>query len=180
MGHVHCSNMGRKRGLARQPRGLSVKPWAVSRRGGSPVASIVPGQLSSSPHEYPNLPAYLIFDAQYLKKYYFANQPIGSEVPKSVLRGGSLPELAAKLAIDREQLEKTVRRFNGFVRNGADEDFQRGESQWKLASMHASAGANGSLGTIEQPPFYGIELHPAGGPAAFPTRPNRTTTTRRK
>jgi predicted oxidoreductase len=29
--------------------------------------------------------------------------------------------------------------------------------------MHAAAGANGSLGTIEEPPFYGIELHPAGG-----------------
>jgi 3-oxosteroid 1-dehydrogenase len=114
-------------------------------------------------HEYPNLPAYLIFDTQYLKKYSFANQPVGSEVPKSVPRGGSLPELAAKLAIDREQLEKTVRRFNGFVRNGADEDFHRGESQWKLASMQTASGANGSLGTIEQPPFYGIELHPAGG-----------------
>ena len=32
-------------------------------------------------HEYPNLPAYLIFDAQYLKKYSFANQPVGSDVP---------------------------------------------------------------------------------------------------
>ena len=33
-------------------------------------------------HEYANLPAYLIFDAQYLKKYSFANQPIGSDVPR--------------------------------------------------------------------------------------------------
>ena len=24
-------------------------------------------------------------------------------------------------------------------------------------------GGNNSLGTVEQPPFYGIELHPAGG-----------------
>jgi hypothetical protein len=88
-------------------------------------------------HEYPNLPAYLLFDAQYLKKYSFANQPVGSEVPKSVPRGGSLPELAAKLVIDHEQLEKTVRRFNGFVRNGADDDFHRGESQWRLEISNA-------------------------------------------
>ena len=89
-------------------------------------------------HEYPNLPAYLIFDAQYLKKYSFANRPVGSAVPKTVSRAGNLAELAAKLGIDRDQLEKTVRRFNGFVATGADEDFHRGEHQWKLASANAA------------------------------------------
>src|SRR6202140_2411752 len=114
-------------------------------------------------HEYPNLPAYLIFDAQYLKKYSFANQPVGSHVPKTVSRAGNLPELAAKLGIDRDQLEKTVGRFNSFVETGTDDDFHRGENQWKLASAKAAPGTNGSLGTIEEPPFYGVELHPAGG-----------------
>src|SRR5215831_13540455 len=37
-------------------------------------------------HEYPNLPAFLIFDAQYLERISFANQPVGSEVPKTVPR----------------------------------------------------------------------------------------------
>src|ERR1700730_6594522 len=114
-------------------------------------------------HEYPNLPAYLIFDAQYLRKYSFANQPIGSDVPKTVSRAGNLQELAAKLGGDLDHLEKTVRRFNGFVQTGADEDFHRGENQWKLASVKAAQSTNGSLGTIEEPPFYGIELRPAGG-----------------
>jgi 3-oxosteroid 1-dehydrogenase len=114
-------------------------------------------------HEYPNLPAYLIFDAQYLRKYSFANRPIGSAVPQTVSRAGGLAELAVKLGIDSDQLEKTVRRFNDFVDAGADEDFHRGEHQWKLASATAAPGTNGSLGTIAEPPFYGIELHPAGG-----------------
>src|SRR5712692_5984535 len=43
-------------------------------------------------HEYPNLPAYLIFDSQYLKKYSFANRAVGSEVPKTVARAASLSE----------------------------------------------------------------------------------------
>jgi hypothetical protein len=47
-------------------------------------------------HEYPNLPAYLIFDAQYLTQYSFANRPVGSAVPDAVARAGNLPELAAK------------------------------------------------------------------------------------
>ena len=75
-----------------------------------------------------NLPAYLIFDAQYLKKYSFANQPVGSEVPKTVSRAGNLSELAAKLGIDRDHLEKTVCRFNSFVETGTDDDFHRGET----------------------------------------------------
>src|SRR4029077_16003307 len=69
-------------------------------------------------HEYPNLPAYLIFDAQYLKKYSFANQPVGSGVPRTGERAGSVPELAGKLGIDRDQLEQTAGRFNGFALSG--------------------------------------------------------------
>jgi 3-oxosteroid 1-dehydrogenase len=114
-------------------------------------------------HEYPNLPAYLIFDAQYLKEYSFANRPVGAEVQSAVSRAGTLPELAAKLGIDGAELAKTVRRFNGFVEGSADEDFHRGEHQWKLASPTAARGGDGTLGTVEEPPFYGIELHPAGG-----------------
>jgi 3-oxosteroid 1-dehydrogenase len=117
-------------------------------------------------HEYTNLPAYLIFDAQYLKKYSFANRPAGSEAPKAVPRAASLPELAAKLGVDRGQLAKEVERFNHFAQTGVDEDFHRGENQWKLASAKAASGANASLGTIEEPPFYGVELHPTGAASA--------------
>ena len=83
-------------------------------------------------HEFPNLPAYLIFDAQYLRKYSFANRPVGAQVPDAVLRAGTLPELAARLGIDGDELEKTVHRFKGFVEAGVDHDFHRGESRWRL------------------------------------------------
>lgn len=112
-------------------------------------------------HEHPNLPAFLIFDAQYPRKYSFANQPAGHPVPKTVTRAGSPRELGAMLGIDGDQLQSTVDRFNGFAERGADADFHRGEHHWKLAS--SAAAGNGSLGTISQPPFHGIELHPAGG-----------------
>jgi succinate dehydrogenase/fumarate reductase flavoprotein subunit len=117
-------------------------------------------------HEYPNLPAYLIFDAQYLKKYSFANRSVGSAVPRTVSRAGTLSELAVELGIVGTELEQTVRRFNGFVEAGGDSDFHRGEHQWKLAAAMAAPGGNGSLGTVAEPPYYGIELHPAGGSAA--------------
>lgn len=118
--------------------------------------------LDPMKHEYPNLPAFLILDSQYLKRFSFANQPVGSEVPKTVPRATTLSELAHKLGVDAEALAKTAERFNGFARTGADPDFRRGENQWKLASAKAPRGGNASLGTIEEPPFYGVELHPTG------------------
>jgi 3-oxosteroid 1-dehydrogenase len=113
-------------------------------------------------HEYPNLPAYLIFDAQYLERYSFANRPVGSAVPRTVARADALSELAIMLGIDAGGLQQTVSRFNGFAKSGVDQDFHRGEHQWKLASRPGPRG-NGSIGAVEKPPFYGIELHPAGG-----------------
>ena len=107
---------------------------------------------------YPNLPAFLIFDRQYPERYAFANRPAGSAVPASVPRAESLAELAAMLEIDAAGLEATVRRFNTFADNGVDEDFHRGESQWRLA--RGGRSGNASLGPIEKPPFYGVKLHP--------------------
>jgi 3-oxosteroid 1-dehydrogenase len=114
-------------------------------------------------HEYANLPAYLIFDAQYLRQYSFANRPIGSAVPEAVSRAGTLQELAAKLGIAADQLTKTAARFNAFAKSGVDDDFQRGEHLWRLAAANTAADRNSSLGTITEPPFYGVELQPAGG-----------------
>jgi 3-oxosteroid 1-dehydrogenase len=113
-------------------------------------------------YEYPNLPAYLIFDAQYLERYSFANRPVGSPVPRTVARADTLSELAAILGVEPSGLEQTVSRFNRFVATGVDEDFHRGDHQWKLASQPQRPG-NSSLGAVEKPPFYGVELHPAGG-----------------
>jgi 3-oxosteroid 1-dehydrogenase len=118
--------------------------------------------LDPMKHEYPNLPAFLIFDSQYLKRFSFANQPVGSEVPKTVPRAATLAGLAGKLRIDADALTRTAERFNGFARAGVDSDFRRGENQWKLASARAPRGGNASLGNIEEPPFYGVELHPTG------------------
>jgi 3-oxosteroid 1-dehydrogenase len=77
--------------------------------------------------------------------------------------GPSAPELAAKLGIDGPELLKTVGRFNGFAKAGSDQEFHRGEHQWRLAATTALSGGNPSLGTIEEPPFYGIELRPTSG-----------------
>jgi 3-oxosteroid 1-dehydrogenase len=91
-----------------------------------------------------------------------------AEVGRVYISGRDRPAINRFHCLDRETIEagglqQTVSEFNGFA--AVDEDFHRGEHHWKLASQPRLPG-NGSLGTVEKPPFYGIELHPAGGSSA--------------
>jgi 3-oxosteroid 1-dehydrogenase len=127
--------------------------------------SVVPALrlFDTSRHSYANLPCFLIFDEQYVNSYSLAHQPIGTKVPRCVARAGTLPELAQKLRIDPDGLVRTIECFNGFAQAGVDQDFHRGEREWRLANSSQTKRANGSLGTINKPPFYGLELHPSLG-----------------
>src|SRR5262245_16021046 len=69
--------------------------------------------LDPMTHEYPNLPAFLIFDSQYLKRFSFANQPVGGEVPKTVQRAPSLSALAGKVGIDADTHTMNAEGFIG-------------------------------------------------------------------
>jgi len=111
-------------------------------------------------HSYPNLPCYLIFDSQYAGNYAFAHLPIGTAIPQSVVRAKDLALLARQLGIDPDGLARTVARFNRFAAAGVDEDFGRGELQWRLAGGSKQPK---TLGAIERPPFYGLQLHPSLG-----------------
>jgi 3-oxosteroid 1-dehydrogenase len=118
-------------------------------------------------HQYTNLPCFLIFDRQYASKYSFAGLPAGQDIPKWVASDNSIKGLATKLGIDALGLENTVRRFNKFVTEGRDHDFHRGELAWRLANQSGKvAGENQSLGMIEEPPFFGLELHPSAAGSA--------------
>ena len=113
-------------------------------------------------HMPANLPCFLIFDRQFTERYALAHLPIGTPVPASVARADKLGALAQTLGIDGAGLAQTVERFNRFAAAGVDEDFGRGGLRWRLADRGTNGG-NPSLGTLAQPPFYGIELHPTLG-----------------
>jgi 3-oxosteroid 1-dehydrogenase len=111
--------------------------------------------------------SWLVLDSAYLKKYMFVGTMPGSAKPQPwfdqgfLKKGETLEELAAACGITAGTLKATVERFNGFAKAGRDEDFQRGErvyDRW-LGDPFEKAAAQ-SLGTVEEGPFYAIQLYP--------------------
>lgn len=114
----------------------------------------------------PRAASWMVFDSQYLQKYMLAGTMPGAKKPAAwtaenfLRRGDTLAALAQACDIDAATLEATVSRFNDFVRKGRDEDFQRGDSvydRWVGDPLHAPSN---TLGTIEQGPFYAVQLYP--------------------
>jgi 3-oxosteroid 1-dehydrogenase len=127
--------------------------------------SVVPAlrEFDTLKHTYANLPCFLVFDQQFVSSYSLAHLPAGTAVPASVARADTVRELAGKLGIDAECLDRTVARFNGFATKGTDEDFRRGALRWRLADRSGEGRHNPSLGALDRPPFYGLELRPSLG-----------------
>jgi len=115
----------------------------------------------------PCIPAFLITDAQGMKKYGLGMvRPGGMGLASAladgyVTRANTLAELGAKLGLPAANLAQTVSRLNGFAASGVDGDFGRGTTAYQRANGDAAwSGKNPSLGPIEQAPFYAVRLYP--------------------
>ena len=116
--------------------------------------------------EYSNIPAFVIFDAKVREKMSIAGRQAGQALPDWVRQADSIAGLAYALSVDASGLEATVARWNGFVREGHDPDFHRGQSSY---DRYGFDDLGITLGTLEKPPFFGAEVVPGdlgtcGGP----------------
>ncbi|MGL4564892.1 MAG: FAD-binding protein, partial [Halioglobus sp.] len=116
--------------------------------------------------QVPAIPSWLIFDSQYLGKYMLAGTMPGARKPKSwtesrfLRRGDTISALAADCGMDAARLQASVERFNGFVRQGRDEDFGRGDHVYDRWLGDSLEPASPTLGAIEKGPFYAIQVYP--------------------
>ena len=123
-------------------------------------------------YEFPNLPYWLIFDQHFIDKYRMFTSRPGEPVVSWAKQADTIEELAGRLGIDGTALRETVDRFNGFVRRGHDDDFGRGDNTYdNFWGDQAFGPPLSTLGVIEQPPYYAIEMEPGvngtcGGPRA--------------
>ena len=135
----------------------------------APYIDVVKAMYKNSAAGAPCVPAYLVFDATYRKKYpcgpvLQASQQPDWALPKA-LRGyfkkaDTLEGLAAQLGVDAAELKATVAKFNQYARDGKDLDFHRGETVFDRYYGDEKVQPNACLAPIETPPFYGLEAYP--------------------
>jgi succinate dehydrogenase/fumarate reductase flavoprotein subunit len=116
-------------------------------------------QFDPASYDYPNLPAWLIFDAQYAERYPLGPRQPGEPMPDWVIRADTLAGLARQIGLDPAALSATVARFNHHAEQGHDPDFGRGTSAYDhFYGDRSRQGAAVTLGAIRQAPFYAVEI----------------------
>jgi 3-oxosteroid 1-dehydrogenase len=136
----------------------------------SPYSDIVQAMYDANTADAPSVPAYMIFDGEYRRKYPFgpllqaAQQPDWM-IPRA-LKGGYLKKartigaLADLLGVERAGLEQTVARFNDNARAGKDPEFRRGEGGFDRYYGDEKVRPNPCLAPLATPPYYGIVTYP--------------------
>jgi len=123
-------------------------------------------------HGYANLPYWLIIDQRYKDKYPLFNAAPGAPAPAFAMKADTLEELAQIAGIDGDGLRAQVDRFNAMVRNGHDDEFNRGDNSYDNFYMWGDMDFEPpfrTLGIIDRPPFYAVKMEAgalgtAGGP----------------
>jgi 3-oxosteroid 1-dehydrogenase len=116
------------------------------------------------------IPAWIVFDAEFRRKYPIGPLPPGEAVPDERLRkswlgavywkDGSLDGLAAQIGVDAAGLAASVARMNEFASTGVDAQFGRGGNVFDRYYGDVNVKPNPNLAPIGKPPFYAIRLWP--------------------
>ena len=79
---------------------------------------------------------------------------------KFLTKAKTIDELARKLAIDSEELAKTIHKVNQFAETGIDTEYNRGQNARDIFFGDPENKPNPCLGPIKKGPFYAMELNP--------------------
>ena len=133
----------------------------------APYSEFVPAMYRDHERTGCSVPAWLVFDATFRRKY-----PCGPILPGSVmpdrripapfadvlLRADSLDALARLAGIDPGGLAHTVERMNGFAARGVDEDFGKGDNVFDTYYGDTQVRPNPCLAPIGRAPFYAVRI----------------------
>ncbi len=115
----------------------------------------------------PSVPAYLICDAEALRKYGLGMVRPGGKGLAPFLADGyltegrTLDELAQKLSINAAGLKASVGQIKAYAETGVDPDFQRGVTAYQQnIGDPAWTGKNPNLGALATAPYYAVRLYP--------------------
>jgi 3-oxosteroid 1-dehydrogenase len=113
-----------------------------------------------------NLPCWLVMDQRYRNRYVFAGVPPRKPLPGRWFKAGvvvtssTIEGLAEKIGVGPAALQASVDRFNGFVADGKDADFGRGDSGYDRYYGDPTVKPNPCLSPIDQAPYYAVVMVP--------------------
>lgn len=109
---------------------------------------------------YANDPAWMVFDAEHLRRYGFLSVEPGGQPPNWFGKGRTIEELAALVGIEPKQLAETIAEWNANVERDVDPAFGRGSSAYDgfWGDPAASTPARRTLGEIDTGPYYAVPL----------------------
>ncbi len=128
-----------------------------------------------------SIPAYLVCDAEALRRYGMGMVRPGGKGLEPFLADGYLTQaptldaLAQKLGIPAPGLRNSVAQINAYADTGVDPDFQRGSTAYSQnMGDPARGGKNPNLGALREAPFYAVRLYPGdiGAATGFATDAN--------
>ncbi|MDQ4420342.1 FAD-dependent oxidoreductase [Sphingobium sp. DEHP117] len=116
-----------------------------------------------------NCPCWLVFDANFREKFSAGGLLPNILMPDRkvpgdwwdhyVFRAGTVAELADKIHVPRDMLEKVVANMNEYARVGTDPEFHRGDTAYDQMFGDPSCKPNPCLGPISRPPFYAVPIN---------------------
>ncbi len=109
---------------------------------------------------YLNDPAWIVFDAQHLKRYGFLGVGPDGPAPGWFNESATLEQLADKIGVDPAGLVVTVDAWNRNVEQEHDPDFGRGASAYDgyWGDPTAASPALQTLGPLDTAPFYAVPV----------------------
>ena len=115
------------------------------------------------------VPAHLVADAAFVKTYGLGMVfPGGGGLRKLVAAGylfeaPTLGELAVRIGVDPDGLQRTADKVNQYAETGIDPDFGKGASEIDREMGDPRNRPNPCLGPIRQGPFYAVRIYPGDG-----------------
>jgi 3-oxosteroid 1-dehydrogenase len=134
----------------------------------APYSDIVSAMYADNESSGANLPAWLIFDANFRRKY-----PCGPLQPGIVQSDASLPKdwagkvyfkadsldaLAGQIVVDAPGLAVTIAKMNSYATSGIDSEFGKGGNSFDRYYGDTNVKPNPCLAPIAKPPFYALRI----------------------
>lgn len=122
---------------------------------------------------------FMIGDKKFLSKYGMGFA-LADPYPKwkvfsqnYLISAKTIPELAEKIGVPKENLVQTVKQSNENAARGKDPEFGRGDNEYDHVFGDPENKPNPSLGLCDQAPFYAITMYPGNVSTQYGLRTDR-------